>query len=229
MERSVCAGPPRFAQAAPVATRDVRGSTMASSEDTEITLGTGKLLVLFFGLVGVCALFFALGYSLGRKSEPSLATNVPATPQVSSNSSKGSGAASSPAQPMTFYKAVEQKDANAELTPPPDQKATDATPAAAANATTTNTSAASPTANPNELTTALPSGYFVQVAAVSKQDDAQALVDALKKKEYPAFVAAQVATDKLFRVQLGPYPEAKEAEAMRTRLIGDGYSPILKK
>jgi DedD protein len=202
---------------------------MASSEDTEITLGTGKLLVLFFGLVGVCALFFALGYSLGRKSEPSLATNVPATPQVSSNSSKGSGAASTPAQPMTFYKAVEQKDANAELTPPPDQKATDATPAAASNATTTNTSAANPTANPNELTTALPSGYFVQVAAVSKQDDAQALVDALKKKEYPAFVAAQVATDKLFRVQLGPYPEAKEAEAMRTRLIGDGYSPILKK
>jgi cell division septation protein DedD len=202
---------------------------MASSEDTEITLGTGKLLVLFFGLVGVCALFFALGYSLGRKSEPSLATNVPATPQVSSNSSKASGAASTPAQPMTFYKAVEQKDANAELTPPPDQKAGDATPAAAANVTTTSTPAASATANPNELTTALPSGYFVQVAAVSKQEDAQALVDALKKKEYPAFVAAQVATDKLFRVQLGPYGEVKEAEAMRTRLIGDGYSPILKK
>jgi len=202
---------------------------MASSEDTEITLGTGKLLVLFFGLVGVCALFFALGYSLGRKSEPSLATNVPATPQVSSNSSKASGAASTPAQPMTFYKAVEQKDANAELTPPPDQKASDATPAAAANVTSTSTPAASATANPNELTTALPSGYFVQVAAVSKQEDAQALVDALKKKEYPAFVAAQVATDKLFRVQLGPYGEVKEAEAMRTRLIGDGYSPILKK
>jgi len=202
---------------------------MVSSEDTEITLGTGKLLVLFFGLVGMCALFFALGYSLGRKSEPSLATNVPATPQVSSNSSKASGAASTPAQPMTFYKAVEQKDANAELTPPADQKPADATAAGATSASTTSTPAASPVANPNELTTALPSGYFVQVAAVSKQEDAQALVDALKKKEYPAFVAAQVATDKLFRVQLGPYPEAKEAEAMRTRLIGDGYSPILKK
>ena len=47
---------------------------MGSSEDTEITLGTGKLLVLFFGLVGVCALFFALGYSLGRKSEPAVTT-----------------------------------------------------------------------------------------------------------------------------------------------------------
>jgi septal ring-binding cell division protein DamX len=202
---------------------------MASSEDTEITLGTGKLLVLFFGLVDVCALFFALGYSLGRKSEPSLATNVPATPQVSSNSSKASGSASTPAQPMTFYKAVEQKDANAELTPPPDQKAADATSATASNASTTGTPPASTTPNSNELTTALPSGYFVQVAAVSKQEDAQALVDALKKKEYPAFVAAQVATDKLFRVQLGPYAESKEAEAMRTRLIGDGYSPILKK
>jgi cell division septation protein DedD len=128
----------------------------------------------------------------------------------------------------TFYKAVEQKDANPELTAPADAKA-DSTAAAAANSTTTTT-AATPTANPNDSTTALPiSGYFVQVAAVSKQEDAEALVDALKKKEYPAFVAAQATTDKLFRVQLGPYGEAKEAEAMRTRLIGDGYSPILKK
>src|SRR5262252_2886983 len=114
---------------------------MASSEDTEITLGTGKLLVLFFGLVGVCALFFALGYSLGRKSEPSLATNVPATPQVSSNSSKASGAAST------------------------------------AKVASMSTPAASATANPHELTTALPSGYFVEVAAVSNQQDPQALVD----------------------------------------------------
>jgi cell division septation protein DedD len=127
---------------------------------------------------------------------------------------------------MTFYKAVEQKDANPELTAPADAKA-DTT--AAANSTTTTT-AATPAGNPNDSTTALPiSGYFVQVAAVSKQEDAEALVDALKKKEYPAFVAAQATTDKLFRVQLGPYGEAKEAEAMRTRLIGDGYSPILKK
>jgi DedD protein len=203
---------------------------MASSEDTEITLGTGKLLVLFFGLVGVCALFFALGYSLGRKSEPAVTTASAAlTPQTSSNTTKANGGSTgNSTPPMTFYKAVEQKDANPELTPPADAKA-DSTAAAAANSTTTTT-AATPAANPNDSTTALPiSGYFVQVAAVSKQEDAEALVDALKKKEYPAFVAAQATTDKLFRVQLGPYGEAKEAEAMRTRLIGDGYSPILKK
>ena len=87
--------------------------TMASSEDTEITLGTGKLLVLFFGLVGVCALFFALGYSLGRKSEPAVTTASAAlTPQTSPNTTKANGGSAVRAPPMTFYKAVEQKDAN---------------------------------------------------------------------------------------------------------------------
>lgn len=69
----------------------------------------------------------------------------------------------------------------------------------------------------------------MQVAAVSKQEDADSLVDALKKKQYPAFVAAQVTSDKLFRVQVGPFQDVKDAEAMRARLIGDGYSPIVKK
>ena len=46
---------------------------MASSQDTEITLGTAKLLGIFFGLVMICAVFFALGYTLGRKSESGLA------------------------------------------------------------------------------------------------------------------------------------------------------------
>jgi DedD protein len=198
---------------------------MASSQDTEITLGTGKLLVLFFGLVGICALFFALGYSLGRKSEPAITTASAATvPQTVPGTTKASGG-SAAAQPMTFYKAVEQKDANHELTPATDAK----TEAAAAPASATPAQAAP--ANPPDSTTTLPSsaGYFVQVAAVSKQEDADALVDALKKKQYPAFVAAPVTIDKLFRVQVGPFSDVKDAEAMRARLIADGYSPILKK
>ena len=201
---------------------------MASSQDTEITLGTGKLLFLFFGLVGICALFFALGYSLGRKSEPAITTASAAiTPPVAPGTNKASGA-SSAAQPMTFYKSVEQKDANPQLTPPADAKTDTSTAAPApANATPAQTPATDNTPDPPiTLPTA---GYFVQVAAVSKQEDADSLVDALKKKEYPAFVAAQVTTDKLFRVQVGPFSEVKDAEAMRARLVADGYSPILKK
>ncbi len=196
---------------------------MASSQDTEITLGTGKLLVLFFGLVAICAVFFGLGYTLGRKSEPGLASAAPAS-QISANIGKPGSAPQAETQPpqMTFYKSVEQKEPSAELTPAVDSAAT-AAPATPAATQPPAPSAPDPTAIP-----AGP-GYVVQVAAVSKQEDAQALVEALKKKDYPAFVAPASSTDKLFHVQLGPYPEIKDAEAVRTKLVSDGYSPILKK
>jgi len=197
----------------------------SSSEDTEITLGTGKLLGLFFFLVAICALFFALGYSLGRKSEVSITNAATASPAPSAPAASKTGAPSpAPSPPMTFYKAVEQKDASPELTPATQTKPdTTSVPA--------NTSPAqTPPANPGDATTTLPTaGYLVQVAAVTKQEDADALVDALKKKDYPAFVAAQAPNDKFFRVQIGPYSDVKDAEAMRTKLIGDGYNPILKK
>ncbi|HUO15552.1 MAG TPA: SPOR domain-containing protein [Verrucomicrobiae bacterium] len=191
---------------------------MASSQDTEITLGTGKLLVLFFGLVAVCALFFALGYSLGRRSEPAITTANAAGQPIPTSGKTSTG--SQPATPMTFYKSVEQKDVNPQLTSPGDAKTQ--TPAAPAETNSAQTPAAP------DSSTALPtSGYFVQVAAVSREEDAQALVEALKKKDYPAFISP--AGDKLFRVQVGPYNEIKDAEAMRTRLIAEGYSPIVKK
>ncbi len=211
---------------------------MDSSQDTEITLGTTKLLALFFGLVMVCAVFFALGYTLGRKADSGLTTASAAAPlQLASNSSKPAGSASQPAQPMTFYKAVEQKDASPQLTPATDSVSASAgTGAATPDQTSTAASSSgtqappSATTNPPDPMAPIPAGgYFVQVAAVSKQEDAEALVDALKKKQYPAFVAPSSSADKFFRVQLGPFADIKDAEGIRTRLINDGYNPILKK
>ncbi len=54
-------------------------------------------------------------------------------------------------------------------------------------------------------------------------------MDALKKKDYTAFVAPVSSTDKLYRVQVGPFSDIKDAETMRAKLVSDGYSPILKK
>jgi cell division septation protein DedD len=209
---------------------------MDPAQDTEITLGTAKLLGLFFGLVIICAVFFALGYTLGRKSDAGLTTSSAAAPvQTASNGLKPTSSASpQPAAPMTFYKAVEQKDANPQLTAAPADGSSASpaesgqTPASSSGASSSGTPAQ--TANPPDPMGVLPTtGYFVQVAAVSKQDDAEALVDALKKKQYPAFVASNSTTDKLFRVQVGPFSDIKDAEGMRTRLINDGYNPILKK
>jgi DedD protein len=204
---------------------------MASSPDTEITLGTGKLLGLFFFLVAVCAVFFALGYTLGRKSDVGLAaSNSGVTLQTSSNASKPAGSAAQPStQPMTFYKAVEQKDASPQLAPPGGDSSNLENTGAGTQPAPSDTAPASSAPNqPDPLTTLPTAGYFVQVAAVTKQDDADALVDALKKKQYAAFVANN-STDKLFRVQVGPFSDIKEAENTRGRLINDGYSPILKK
>ena len=39
-----------------------------AQQDTEITLGTGRMLVLFFTFVLVCAVFFSIGFSLGKKN-----------------------------------------------------------------------------------------------------------------------------------------------------------------
>ncbi|MFZ0294925.1 MAG: SPOR domain-containing protein [Candidatus Sulfotelmatobacter sp.] len=207
---------------------------MASSQDTEITLGTAKLLGIFFGLVMICAVFFALGYTLGRKSESGLPSAATLGLVPAANGAKpASSAAGSSSAPMTFYKAVEQQNANPQLTPTDATAAPPATDASAEKSTASST-ATSPDATqaanlPDPMAPIPGTGYFVQVAAVSKQDDADALVDALKKKQYPAFVANTSTSDKLYRVQTGPFGDIKEAEAMRARLINDGYNPILKK
>ena len=192
--------------------------TTATSEDTEITLGTGKMLLLFFGLVAVCAVFFATGFSLGRKS----ALSAPLVDVSSSTTAASSGnrpsavkAASQPAP--TTVRASEKADSQTNA----DQPA--ATPAGSSVESVSDHSVAPP-----EPATAATGGYFVQVAAVSKEEDAAALVDALKRKQYPAF-SANTPPDKLFHVQVGPYADIKDAEAMRAKLVNDGYNPILKK
>jgi len=183
----------------------------ATSEDTEITLGTGKMLALFFALVALCAVFFAAGFSLGKESalKPSaaeaMATPSPTLRPVSMKTPTKVSANSNSAQPADAQPVSDNAAANGN---PPSLSPTADTP--------------DPTAPP------VLNGYYVQVAAVTKQEDADALVDALKSKQYPAF-SATTASDKLLHVQCGPYADIKQAEAMRAKLISDGYNPILKK
>src|SRR5258708_39038323 len=59
------------------------GTKMSTNEDTEITLGTGKMLGLFFGLVILCAVFFGMGYTMGRNSTKSAPELLP-SPSTSS-------------------------------------------------------------------------------------------------------------------------------------------------
>jgi DedD protein len=208
-----------------------------NDQDTEITLGAGKLLGLFFGLVVLCAVFFGAGYMVGKSiagptvaaAEPSTQTaNGSGAPKPSSavggsSSAKtadcpaGSNCGQPTSSDLSFYKNVEQKDPNTEMaTQEPDNSA-EQKPAPEVSKSAAPAVATTPAG-----------GYVVQVAAVSKEQDAEALVSALRRKQYPVFVST-VGSDKLLHVQAGPFADPKEAEVMRTRLVNDGYNPILKR
>jgi cell division septation protein DedD len=211
-----------------------------AQQDTEITLGTGHMLAIFFILVLVCAFFFAIGFSLGRRTALAGVLNpTGSSAGVSATAVRPSAAKTDASQPQasdfSFYKAVGEKNADATIpaqnakVPPANSASNPASSAAALPAADTAPSAGSKTAPDAASATPAGSGYYVQVAAVSRQEDAEALVEALKKKQYPAFTASITAGDKFYRVQVGPYSEVKDAEAMRARLISDGYNPIVKK
>lgn len=203
-----------------------------AQQDTEITFGTGRMLAIFFVFVLVCAFFFAIGFSLGRKTttavnglsmSPSAGTPASAVrPSPAKNDAHGAPTPTPQSGDFSFYKAVGEKNADAALTPPEAKTPTENAAAPAADKTpkaATETAPATPAAG----------SYYVQVAAVTRKEDADALVEALKKKQYPAFTTSTPSVDKFVRIQVGPYAEWKDAEAMRTRLIGDGYNPIVKK
>jgi len=184
-------------------------SQLDESEDTEITLTTGRMLALFLALVVLCAVFFSFGFSLGKSS----AKPAPEVPQAASApiiKPLPKPAVAEAAEPKTPAK---QDDAAND--PSIGSDATDAS-------SPIHAEAADPVAPPISY------GYYVQVAAVTKQEDADALIEALKKKSYPAF-SAPATSDKLFHVQVGPFGDIKEAEIVRGKLVGDGYNPILKK
>jgi len=214
-----------------------------AEQDTELTLSTGKLLGFFFGMVVVCGIFFSLGYLVGKGSSQAgvpVMTDSAAASNISSNGG-AKPAAGHMATEATAAKPCAPGDANctplpatsesaaitATLSPSSDTSPTTKPPVtdAAKSDGTASAKTTAPELNsaPQSLT-----GFMVQVAAVSKQEDADALVKALRKKEYPVFVVPQ-ADNKMFRVQVGPFAQQKDAEAMRAKLAGDGYNAILKK
>lgn len=218
---------------------------MADNQDTEFTLSTGKLLAFFFGMVVICGIFFSLGYGVGRNSSSAASTTVIDSSSLSTVQNSGA-AKPSASKPVTstemaalqvatqqneqnlcvqgdsncLYPSAESSSGNRVVDSPkasPSNKAADATNKASTNTTPELSSGGQPAA-----------GFMVQVAAVSKQEDADALVNALRKKQYPVFVV-NLASSNLFHVQVGPFAQQKDAEAMRSKLVSDGYNAILKR
>jgi len=75
----------------------------------------------------------------------------------------------------------------------------------------------------------VPRGSFtVQVAALTRQADALNVASTLIKKKFPAYVVPPQG-DKYYRVQVGPYPNQKAADAARKSIESAGFKAIVKR
>jgi cell division protein FtsN len=181
----------------------------------EMTLENRHLLGVFFAVVLLCAIFFTLGFVLGRNQA---AAKAPASPPQKPS-------AQAPAAPapddLTFYERVEGKPP-AETLPatkpaekPPAAKPAETKPAAA-------------TAKPAPAKPAAPAEtFYLQVAAVTQEAEAQRLVGELKRRGFSSVIIPPSA-DPFYRVQVGPLESADLAEAAKARLEAQGYRQVLK-
>ncbi len=210
--------------------------------DTELTLSSMTLLGIFFGLVLLCGLCFGLGYSMGRRGAqgPSVAIQPAASAQTTLQAD-----GSHPKPPASAVQPASTDAANSSA-------GTDAGPIEAADAqalkSTPGVSPSSqapaqpqvrpalpPPANQPQstqlgaLSPAMPTAgaLMVQIAAVSNQDDAEVLANALRKRGYPV-TSHRDAGDGMIHVRIGPFSTRDDANKWRMKLLNDGYNAIVQ-
>ena len=207
-----------------------------SDGQLELVLENRQLLLTFFVIVALCGVFFSLGYIVGRNTlsgSPPVAQASAGTADTGSKPSPMPPPAYSPTAPeppaaeaaaeqptpttdLNFYQSVEEKQPDAKLEPAEPSKPTP--PSQPLPASTAQTP---PVAEP-------PAGIMVQVSALTRREDANALVNLLKEKNLPVLVLSG-SSDNLFHVMVGPYTNPKDAERTKAILELDGFRPIVKR
>jgi len=180
----------------------------------EVLLGNKQLLSVFFIVLILMAVFFTMGYVLGRDSasrgayaRPSAAKPAPA-PQSQSGgfSDTTPGAVPEPVPPPL--------ESGATGTRPQQQLPT--------------TEAAKPAPPPRQAaqSPALPApGQVFLQATAGKRPDAELVASVLRKKGF-AVVVAPGPTDDVFRVLVGPVDDEQAQRKTRAELEAAGFKPF---
>jgi len=219
---------------------------LATSNDTELTLGGGILLVLAGGLLILCAVCFGLGYMVGHRTIADQAESAakPQVPAKAATAPPGSGAkpGAGAAVPQHLAKTTAEgtdsqtgdtKDAShtspavvgSGLTQPRLKPAVDSEVRPALGGQTGGAQSAG-TLKVQPATTQV-QGWMVQIAAISRPEDAAVLVSALQRRGYEV-TARRDLGDNLIHVQTGPFANRNDANAMRQKLLNDGYNAIVQ-
>jgi cell division septation protein DedD len=205
-------------------------------------------LMVFGGIVVLCAIFFTLGMLVGRTQSQKIAG-------VTADAAKSTAAKDSAKDErpeLTFYDSVDKKQPppleplpgpaaakpepapeDADAADPVDSPVVSVPARAPARATAPATPPAPVPAKPAPAVVppARDFGNF-QIDAFSKSETAERLVEKLKGQGFHAFMLDPVQGDKtpLYRVQVGPVADQVEADALLQKLKTSGYPhPILKK
>ncbi len=213
---------------------------MDVKEHEERSYSARYLILIFFVCVATCGVFFSLGFLVGNNERSSRSTPmtevVTAPPVVPPNINPPAESVQSQHQPASSS----QKPVN----PPPDTMADSPREAGAqAGASAAKPATVAPQAAPSQSasnpspTSATPlgevgEGITLQVVASRSQQDAEHIVDILKQKSYPVFLATPEyagADDKFFRVLVGPFRTRAEADKARDQLVKEGFkNPFIR-
>jgi DedD protein len=218
-----------------------RGSAGERVLEGRHVIGLFMLMLLFSGV------FFTLGYVMGRNQydgQVRASTNlrglsdsgVQPKPEVSP---KPSNKKSAPEPPAAAD--ANSKNSDWEFFHAGDSNKTDdhLKPVAAPSTNPSASPAVGRSGNPTKqqpstiaktIGTALPNaagGMNLQVAALTKEADAMALANTLRKKNFPTFVQSPQG-DKYYHVLVGPYADQKAVDNARKGLEVAGFKAIVK-
>ncbi|HVN09719.1 MAG TPA: SPOR domain-containing protein [Patescibacteria group bacterium] len=189
----------------------------------ERTIGSGHLVALFLGIVVLCCVFFILGYEMGRAQfEKSGSAAVATKPAATTSATPAKEEPAAPGWPSAT------PSGGSTATNPAATSASSAPPAASKAPAKASGNGGHPI--PGLLKAPeIPRGSIVlQVAANRNESDALNLAKLLQEKGFPAFVLTP-STDDWYRVQVGPFPDAKSAEQAKTALAHEGFKAIAKR
>jgi DedD protein len=222
----------------------------APRQDTELTLGPAMLLGLLCGLVLLCGLCFGVGYTLGRlNAAPTSAAGTESSTGQALSAQVGAPLSKPPAKGTVPAGTAPQVQVLETQQPAATDGAAGVNPTAAASPLTSNaplvTTSPGTNASPAVVKPALPAiaaaqplktqsnvqpapgvGTMVQIAAVSHSEDADVLMNALRKRGYTV-AARHIPGDNLIHVQIGPFANRSDANAMSQKLLNDGYNAVV--
>ena len=202
-----------------------------SDRPGELVLENRHLLLIFFAIVALSGVFFALGYIVGRNTLSPSAASALADP-----ANAESGAKPSPMPPAAYYlratpPAAPVPEEPGVLAPELQFDRTlsgQAPDARLESPGSGSVSGVSPAGNQPVATVPAPPGILVQVSALTRQQDAETLVQLLREKNLPVMVTTGTG-DALYHVVIGPYQSDADAQQVKRLLEEDGFQPIIKR